>query len=191
MNPETRGPSIFDGVDDLPKAPVSPDRRGWVRRTILEALALLAINLPLGLLILALRLDFLRASDANVEGLEMLRDLSPWLLLGVAALLAPLVEEALFRGLPRLAYRAADPQARNRVAFWAVGSLPIIVFAWLHSLGGAVLTLPIPQLLLGLWAWKVVNERGLRYAILLHGTYNLVPALVAVLAPPGTFGPTS
>ena len=190
MEPEARGPSIFNSVDDVPEAPVVPDKRHWVRRTMLEALALLAINLPLGLLILALRLDFLRASDANVEGLEMVRNLSPWLLLVAAVVLAPLVEEALFRGLPRLAYRAADPPARNRVAFWVVGGLAAALFAWLHSFGGAGLALPLPQLLLGLWSWKVVNERGLRYSVLLHGTYNLLPALIAVLAPPGAFGTT-
>lgn len=103
------------------------------------------------------------------------------------ALIAPVTEEIMFRGLlPRVLGRWMGQGASFAVA--------AAVFAVFHLLGvtpddfvrSAVLLLPqlfIVGLVLG---WQVMRRRRLGTAIFLHSGFNLV-AVLALLVAPGTF----
>jgi membrane protease YdiL (CAAX protease family) len=103
------------------------------------------------------------------------------------ALIAPVTEEIMFRGLlPKALGRWMGQGASFVVA--------ALVFAGFHLLGvtpddfgrSAVLLLPqlfIVGLVLG---WQVIRRRRLGTAIFLHSGFNLV-AVLALLVTPGTF----
>jgi membrane protease YdiL (CAAX protease family) len=111
---------------------------------------------------------------------------NPWLALLAIVVLFPLGEELLFRGVPMLVLwwsgrtkpvleRANSPWA------WALGVVAALMFSLAHGVGSPGFHLPLPQLFLGVWLWWVVTRRGFGYGILAHGTYNLIPGLLAVL----------
>jgi membrane protease YdiL (CAAX protease family) len=134
-----------------------------------------------------------RGSSAQNTGL-------PWtsliVMLLVAVLIGPLIEEALFRGVPLLITNALkrsgrfDPQEPIRIgqrvlpAHWLIGVLAALLFSVSHGLGDAYPHFPLPQFIAGLWFWWVAYSRGLRYSILMHGTYNLIPVGFFVLGLP-------
>lgn len=111
----------------------------------------------------------------------------------VAVLIGPLLEEAIFRGVPLLITNALkrsgrfEPQKPIRVlqwvlpAHWLIGLLAALLFSVSHGLGDSYLHFPLPQFMAGLWFWWVAYSRGLRYSILMHGTYNLIPIGLLVL----------
>ena len=149
-------------------------------RTVLEGLALFAVNIVVGLAVVALNLTALRPSDANLEGLSFVSQVSPALLVLVAVVLAPVLEELVFRGVPLALFRRvrAGLGARAGAVGWALGGTFAALFAVAHAFGGASFAFPLPQFLLGLWSWRVALERGLPHSMLLHAVYNFVPAAI-------------
>lgn len=129
-------------------------------------------------------------SEDNAAGIdsafaEALSGGNMWLALGgfvvLLAVLVPIVEESLFRGIPlllRLGLGRVLPAAWHRTISLVIGVVSAVVFASAHNLVPG--TLPLPQLWLGLLAWHAASTRGLRYSMLLHGLNNAVVALVLI-----------
>lgn len=121
------------------------------------------------------------------SGLLGLLSSSPWVALLAIAVLFPLAEELVFRGVPMfvlwLSARSRAPLERaNLRRAWVLGVTAAILFSLAHGLGSTGFHLPLPQLLLGVWLWWIATRRGLGYSILAHGTYNFLPGVLALLA---------
>ena len=180
-------PVDFMTIDPLP--PQAPQgfyaRFGPFGRTICEALMLTMLNIGLIGLLHLLQLNFLMPSQGNAEALQLLGRLSPVMLLVTAVVLAPILEESLFRGLPFLAWRRLTPSNRSyrqahHLIFWGLGGLMAVAFALAHVNFKTGFQLPLPQLLFGLWSWRVTAIRGFRYSMLLHAAYNAFPATLVL-----------
>jgi membrane protease YdiL (CAAX protease family) len=177
-------PSPFTAAVDKPAA--LPPRTNHVRRTMLEAIYVLGFNLVLTLLLYMMNLSFFMPSSGNTQGLERLSK-NPLLLLVLGVIVAPLIEELLFRGVPFVLFRAVQRwngwgEKGRQTLCWTLGGMAAVLFAVAHGIEGTKVHLPLPQLVLGLWSWHVINQRGLRYSILLHATYNSLPVGFMVLA---------
>ncbi|RYG24631.1 CPBP family intramembrane metalloprotease [bacterium] len=86
-----------------------------------------------------------------------------------AVLLAPVVEEVLFRGLPILVARSLERRLCRNAGRWSVltiGTFSSLFFAWLHNpfLG----SMPVSILVFAILAWCVAWNWDLRNSILLH-----------------------
>lgn len=143
---------------------------------------LFVVNIVLGVILNAAGLKFFLASDANSSELQKLTA-NPFQLLLMVVVLAPVVEELLCRGIPSLLVRGLW-KTRNWSAdaksnwYWLVGSISAFLFSIMHGLGDKTMHLPLPQLFMGFVLWHVAMQRGLRYSILMHATYNLLPGLL-------------
>ncbi len=137
---------------------------------------LLALVLSLPLLVIAYLIAVaLFGMDQQQQPLvEELQTASPLLqayLVVVAAVMAPLVEETLFRGL---LFRALNA----RLAFWPAALISALLFAAGHALLFALL----PVMLLGsLFAFLTRRAGSVVPSATAHGVYNLVVSLVALL----------
>lgn len=147
--------------------------------TAFEALALAALSLAAIKLLQLAHLAFFLPAQSSVQTLEVLRQISPAMLVFTGVLVAPLIEESVFRGIPFVLLRSVNKsatisQTTRAATFWVLGCCGAVLFALSHV--GAILSphLPLPQLMFGLWSWRVVNLRGLRHSFLLHGVYNSV-----------------
>jgi membrane protease YdiL (CAAX protease family) len=96
------------------------------------------------------------------------------LLVLAVAVLAPLVEELLFRGL------LLRSLVRRTTAVAAV-AISAVVFALVHLLDPSTLPVMAPLLLVGVVAgFRSVRTGDLSQAILVHGGFNLLSAVVLV-----------
>lgn len=162
------------------------DRQGRGGKTMLEAMVLTAVTTGMGTSLALFGLDGLLAGKANHQAIASLASFNPLLLLFLGVAAAPVYEEALFRGLPLLILRGVwrrrwMRRKARRHLFWVLGGTSAVLFALMHRLGSSI-GLPLPQLVAGLWLWRVANLRGLRYSILLHATYNSLPILIVTIA---------
>jgi|GEM_PF-4015965 len=162
-----------------PSDPSFYERLGPAGRTVVEAMAIAAINMVLALVLQSLHLQLFLAAPENVHSIELLRKINPAVLFVLAVAIAPVLEESLFRGLPFLIMRGLSrwgemQDITRQVVFWGLGGCAAVLFAFAHANSGASFHLPLPQFLFGLWSWHVINTRGLRYSILLHGVHNLL-----------------
>jgi Type II CAAX prenyl endopeptidase Rce1-like len=112
---------------------------------------------------------------------------SPWLALLGIAVLFPLGEELIFRGVPMLvlwlsARKLPSLERANSPFAWVLGIVAAVVFSLAHGIGSTGFHLPLPQLVLGVWLWWIATRRGLGFSILAHGTYNFLPGVLAVFA---------
>jgi Type II CAAX prenyl endopeptidase Rce1-like len=112
---------------------------------------------------------------------------SPWLALLGIAVLFPLGEELIFRGVPMFALwlsarKLPSLERANLPHAWVLGIAAAVVFSLAHGIDSAGFHLPLPQLGLGVWLWWIATRRGLGFSILAHGTYNFLPGLLAVFA---------
>lgn len=152
------------------------------KRTMIEALLLFGVNAVLLVLLSAAGLKFFLASEANTDELKKLT-MQPLLMFVVVVLGAPLIEEILFRGTSSLVVRGIwkvrswSRDARDNW-FWIIGAISAFLFSVAHGIGDKTMHLPLPQLLMGFILWRTAMQRGLRFSILMHATYNLLPALL-------------
>lgn len=184
-------PPIPDPIAPLTNVPPSPPEgvpaRTLVARTMREAVLLAAISLPIAAVLRALKITFLLPSEANQQGMAFLAQVNPLLLLLLAVIAAPVIEETLFRGLPFGLLRLISGKKQGQPSWlpvnWILGIIAAILFSLAHGLGDETGAhhLALPQLMVGLWSWRVVNTRGLRYSMLLHATYNAIPTLLVLL----------
>lgn len=150
-----------------------------VKQTLLDAVLMVMVNLILILALSGLHLTMLLPGQENVAALRKMRALSPALLFVAAILLAPVLEESLFRGLPYLLSRFLErrqlvSEATRPLRCWAIGGTAAILFALTHADRGPIFHLPLAQLLFGLFSWRIINDRGLRYSMLFHATHNFI-----------------
>ena len=143
---------------------------------------LFVINIVLGLVLHFAQLKFFMASDANSSELQKLTA-NPLQLLLMVVIVAPLAEELIFRGFPSLLLRGLWKTRNWSVDaksnwYWLLGSISAFLFSVAHGLGDKTMHLPLPQLLMGFVLWHVAMQRGLRYSMLMHATYNLLPGLL-------------
>lgn len=87
-----------------------------------------------------------------------------WALLTV---IAPTVEEALFRYLPAALFGNS----------WLVGSISAGLFASAHGLK----KLPLPQFIGGIWFWYLMKHRGISHAVIAHAVNNNTAAVMMIL----------
>ena len=151
-----------------------------------EALLMFGFNLVLGGVISALGWKFLLASDANSGEIAKLVK-NPGVLFLMAVVFAPVMEELFCRGVPSLVLRGVwkardwSLDARSNW-YWIFGAASSFVFSVLHGAGDKALQLPLPQLIMGFLLWRTAMNRGLRYSILMHATYNSVAVGLVLLA---------
>jgi len=88
-----------------PSDPSFYERLGPAGRTVVEAMAIAAINMVLALVLQSLHLQLFLAAPENVHSIELLRKINPAVLFVLAVAIAPVLEESLFRGLPFLIMR--------------------------------------------------------------------------------------
>ena len=144
-----------------------------------EALLMFGFNLVLGGIISALGWKFFLPSAQNTESIAALLK-NPALLLLLGVVVAPLWEELVFRGLPswllrRVRRNQNQSLATRDVWFWTLCVVSSFAFAIVHGANDkGEIHLPLPQLVMGFLLWRVAIERGLRYSILMHATYNAV-----------------
>lgn len=143
--------------------------------------------LPLTLLVPELAMSENNAGGIDSVFQDALDSTNLYLALAGAALLlavlVPVLEELIFRGIPlllRLGLWRVLPARYHRAVTLAVGLGAAVIFARSHNLLPG--TLPLPQLWLGLLTWHAASTRGLRYSMLLHGLNNaVVVALVGAM----------
>ncbi|HOF88143.1 MAG TPA: type II CAAX endopeptidase family protein [Armatimonadota bacterium] len=149
---------------------------GWRRAPRGAGYGLLALVLALPLLVIAYLIAAAlfgmdRQQQPLVEALQSGGPLLQVYLVVVAAVMAPLVEETLFRGL---LFRALNA----RLAFWPAALISALLFAAGHALLLALL----PVMLLGmLFAFLTRRAGSVVPSAAAHGVYNLVVSVVALL----------
>ncbi|MCX7782320.1 MAG: CPBP family glutamic-type intramembrane protease [Meiothermus sp.] len=94
-------------------------------------------------------------------------------------LLAPLLEEALFRGLALRAYRRLLPGLGSRLRFWLWGTLSTVAFSLVH--GESFTHLAPHALIFGYILWRIAVSRGFWNAVVAHSAYNLTAILLALV----------
>ena len=173
-------------------APSRPSALSKSARTVGEAFALLWLSLFAMVLLKLLNARFFMPSQDQAQDITLALG-QPIKFFLLAVLVAPVVEELIFRGIPGLLMRfATKPQTRARHIAWMVfGLASSLLFASMHGMQRigtpphqiiTFQTLPLPQFLVGLWAWRVATQRGLQYSMLLHATYNLIPFMLSLQA---------
>lgn len=186
-------PAPINAPPPLPPAPPRQSVLSKIARTVGEAFALFFIMIFLVGVLHALHADFLMPSQDQAQGVASRLTASPAKLLVAAVLLAPLLEELFFRGIPMLLMRlTTKAETRVRLIVWIVfGLASAVIFSSMHGLKQigtpphmrtVFQTLPLPQLVLGLWLWRVATQRGLQYSMLLHATFNLITFTLALQA---------
>ncbi|HVF85079.1 MAG TPA: CPBP family intramembrane glutamic endopeptidase [Abditibacteriaceae bacterium] len=161
---------------------LEPDRSRWFGQTVREAMVLFVINIVIGAILHVAQLKFFMASEANSSELQKLTG-NPLRLLLMVVVVAPIFEELLCRGVPSLLVRGIwktrnwSVDARSHW-YWILGSTSAFLFSVAHGLGDKTMHLPLPQLIMGFVLWHVAMQRGLRYSMLMHATYNLLPGLL-------------
>ncbi len=162
--------------------PLRTPARRLALQTMKEALALCVANVFLGVSLTALGWKFFLPSDANSSDLEKMSS-RPLVLFLMVVVLAPILEETIFRGTSSLIVRGIwklrqwSVEARNNW-YWIVGSISAFLFSIAHGVGDNRMHLPLPQLIMGFLLWRTAMQRGLRYSMLMHATYNTLPALL-------------
>ncbi|MDM7990159.1 CPBP family intramembrane glutamic endopeptidase [Arthrobacter sp. zg-Y877] len=119
---------------------------------------------------------------ANQEAVQgFVGSVSPWLIIPLIVVLAPFVEEYIFRHL-------LIGKLSRYWNIWACGILSVLLFASIHVVGKESLTLPVlvPYLamgatLVGLYVWAG-NNFMLSYGV--HAAKNLLGVLVMYAVPP-------
>jgi membrane protease YdiL (CAAX protease family) len=91
--------------------------------------------------------------------------------------LAPLIEELIFRLVPYLLYRSFF--STRKYTFAILGFISATVFAATHLTQAP---LPVTQFAFGILAWQAVDRYGYRAAVLSHAFYNFMGISVTVLA---------
>lgn len=113
---------------------------------------------------------------------KMFEDFSPAIIILLAVIVAPVVEELIFRG-PLTLF------CRYRKAFKWIFYVFAIVFGYIHITNyhmttNVLLISPIlvaPQILLGLFLGMIRVQYGLIYSILFHAIYNAILVVPSVL----------
>lgn len=171
-----------DAAAEETAAPAVERSRRWdlAWLTVREALMLVMLSMALSILLTVSHFDFLLASRENANSIHQLAKIDVRYLLLLAVVGAPLLEESLFRGIPSAVLRAVAKRRYHGFPqrcqfYWPIGAAAALLFAVLHGAGSVTIHVPLPQLMVGMWSWHVVNTRGLRYSMLLHASYNAVP----------------
>lgn len=187
-------------IESNTDAPPPPPRPNWIVRTFGprpaesfgaqfgEVVRRTAWILPCELLLISLLpLIGIPAGNAGAEDLDEIMEHGPLYFLAVGAILAPAMEEAVFRGLPSLmsdlVLRRKDGQR------WMLGIFAALIFAAVHNLvneaGARTIQLsadlyfdtsivPASQFLFGLLLWDLMRRYGLWASAFSHMLHNLV-----------------
>lgn len=92
-------------------------------------------------------------------------------LLGVhAAVLAPIIEEYVWREIPSIYLKSRGKDGTEPKAAIAIS----VVFAATHCGPHGI---PVPQMVGGLNYWELHRKDGYQYSVLAHGTRNLLTAI--------------
>ena len=151
-----------------------------------EALLMFGFNLVLVGVLSALGWKFFLASEQNTKGIaDLLKN--PLELFFKVVVIAPLLEEVVFRGVPSLllrrVWRVRNRQSTSDAWYWTLVIASSLLFAIMHGINDqGTIHLPLPQLVVGFVLWRTAINRGLRYSILMHATYNSVVVGLVLLA---------
>ncbi len=141
-----------------------------ISQFILLFIACFTISIFLSILISLLYTSGL--IDNEYHAFDNLKDQEPYVILLIAAVMAPLIEELLFRG-PLVLFK--NPKV-FKVAFYVLA----IIFGYVHLFNYQIDTqiiifspiLVAPQMVLGLIFGYIRVRLGLIWAILMHSVYN-------------------
>lgn len=156
-------------------------KRGWKKSYLIKVLAVylvldFALNLLIGFPLVTLLEDYYNTYEEFTE--------SPLELILLGAILVPIIEELIFRAPMTLAKRNIRS---THVLFWLLTSL----FALLHISNYDFNTIPlwaypimvIPQFITGILLGMVRIRFGLRYSMILHGSFNFVLLIPEIIWP--------
>jgi len=101
-----------------------------------------------------------------------------------AAVIAPPVEETLFRLIPNLLLHDKSKSGR-----WEIGIPASLVFGYIHNIGYNRDTnnfelkreFPLSQFCFGVYFWKLMRERGYWHAVISHSTGNAEAILLRLM----------
>ena len=129
-----------------------------------------------------LKIENENKSLSDEEIIECLRD-RPISSLFATGVLAPVIEEALFRALPSAFIDENDKQHR-----WDIGIPTSLLFALVHNFkkeeSGELRFLkvvPINQFMGGLFYWYLMREKGYSHATMAHSMNNAIPLSIGIL----------
>ncbi|WP_179393827.1 CPBP family intramembrane glutamic endopeptidase [Lacticaseibacillus absianus] len=144
-----------------------------IRRTPLDASGVFFV-LSMYVLVLVLNVALSRfGTPQNQQEVLLLQRAWPWTVLVMAGLVAPVVEELVFRGLFMTLFWRRDTPAANALAVLTSG----LCFGLLHEPHISVYLLTYAGMGV-LLAYTYRRQRDLRYSIALHMIINFLPALV-------------
>lgn len=188
---------------DFPATPIAPSPLqsapprqkvlSKIARTVKEGVLLMLLANATAVVLTLAHAKFFLQSGVQTQGVNQMLRGNLIVFFALAVIVFPVMEEAIFRGLPNLVMRLSTrPETRLRFVLWLLfGLASSLLFAALHGMRQigvppharfAFQTLPVPQLLMGLWAWRVATLRGLRYSMLLHATFNFSSLILSFVA---------
>ncbi len=168
------------------KSPWSWSAFGWhaSRKQIGLGLATLFLTYPFVILLSWLSSSFFHDTSANPMITSLEHTTNPWLvmsLLVMASVVAPLVEETLFRGI---LFRALEA----RLSFWSAAFVSGVIFA----IGHGELVVIFPITLLGVaFAFLARKTGNLWPSAVAHGVFNAIASLAILLSAWAMHGPGS
>ncbi|OGK29211.1 hypothetical protein A3D06_02500 [Candidatus Roizmanbacteria bacterium RIFCSPHIGHO2_02_FULL_40_9] len=158
--------------------------KGSYRETVMQAIGLISAMIPLTTLV---NLFGIKSGNQSFEKGEYEDYLNNHFLkmLIEGGVIAPVVEEALFRLLPSFSLdllgNISSKLRPDPRVFWPLGITQATLFGLIHNIQSApdgssrfARSLPFEQTTMGLSQWYMMREKGLRHAILCHGTFNTV-----------------
>jgi membrane protease YdiL (CAAX protease family) len=124
-------------------------------------------------------LELVNMEDHKLQ--DAFKDMGIPLMILIGAIIVPILEEALFRG-PIVAFKKPK---HFKIAFYFF----VLIFGFIHLSNFEITTnvlllsplLVLPQILLGGYLSYIRVRFGLRWSMLLHGTYNLFFLLISTI----------
>lgn len=121
-------------------------------------------------------------SMTDEEIIKSLRDY-PIATLFASGVFVPVIEEALFRGLPSAFIDTNDTRRR-----WEIGIPTSLLFALVHNVSKEesgklqfIKSVPINQFMGGLFYWYLMREKGYSHAVFAHSMNNAIPLSIGIL----------
>lgn len=96
-----------------------------------------------------------------------------------AVVVAPAIEELVFRAIPSTTADFLNPSDRGDKR-WALGTLASIAFAAAHNISADEPHLPLPQFVGGLGFWYAQRRGGYNHATVTHAANNALPVALLI-----------
>lgn len=158
--------------------------KGSYRETVMQAIGLIGAMFPLTALINSFGIKSGNRTFEKGEYEDYVNNHFLKMLIE-GSIIAPALEEALFRLLPSssldLLGKISSKLRPDPRVFWPLGITQATLFGLAHNIQSGpdgssrfARSLPLQQTTMGLSQWHMMREKGFGHAILCHGTFNTV-----------------